>query len=181
HDPLRLWVLGCSTGEEAYSLAMTIAEYSENSARAVPFQIFATDLNGAGIEKARSGLYSKTVLEDVSAERIRRFFVEVDGSYRIAKSIRDACVFAQHNVLAEPPFSRMDFVTCRNLLIYLGQDIQQRVIQTLHYALKPAGALWLGKSETIGSFRELFELEDARHKLYVKLPSPARLALGFHG
>src|SRR5262249_13897277 len=142
-------------------------------------QIFATDLNGAGIEKARSGLYSKTIVEDVSHERLRRFFVEIDGSYRITKSIRDQCVFAHHNVLVEPPFSRIDFVSCRNLLIYLGQEIQYKVIQTLHYALKPAGALWLGNSETIGTFRDLFELQDAKHKLYVKLPAPARLALSF--
>jgi len=180
-DPVRIWVLGCSTGEEAYSLAMIFAEVGEMTGRQVPYQVFATDVNGAGIEKARAGIYSKAILDSISAERRSRFFVEIDGGYRVAKSIRDCCVFARHNVLAEPPFSRMDLVSCRNLLIYLGPPIQQKVIQTLHYALKPTGALWLGTSETVGSQRDLFELVDTKHKIYSKLPGPTRFGFGFAG
>src|SRR5262249_54586601 len=119
HDPVRIWVLGCSTGEEAYSHAINLVEFAERLGRPVPAQIFATDLNGAGIEKARAGSYSKNIVQDVSPERLRRFFVDVDGGYRISKPIRDMCVFAKHNVLTAPPFSHIDVISCRNLLIYL--------------------------------------------------------------
>ncbi len=170
HDPVRLWTLGCSTGQEAYSLAMVFAEAAEAAGSSVPLQLFATDLNPAGIEKARAGVYSKDIAQDVSPERLRRFFTEVDGSYRISKSIRDACVFSRHNVLADPPFSRIDLISCRNLLIYLEPVLQQKIVPTLHYALKPAGCLWLGGSETIGTYRNLFEAEDAKHKIYSKKP-----------
>lgn len=166
HDPLRMWVLGCSTGEEAYSLAIAFSEFMEAANRQIPLQVFGTDLNGNSIEKARAGVYSRNVVRDVSPERLRHYFVEDEGGYRIRKTIRDVCVFARHNVLADPPFSRMDFVSCRNLLIYLGQELQQRVIPILHYALQAAGYLWLGSSETVGNHRDLFELELPRHKVY---------------
>ncbi len=168
HDPVRLWTLGCSTGQEAYSLAMAFMEAAEEAGSSVPFQLFATDLNPTGIEKARAGVYSKEIAQDVSPARLQRFFTEVNGNYRIAKSIRDACVFSRHNVLADPPFSRIDLISCRNLLIYLEPVLQQRIVPTLHYALKPAGCLWLGGSETIGSFRNLFEAQDTKHKIYLK-------------
>ena len=170
NDPIRVWVQGCSTGEEAYSLAMSFAEFADSSGRAVPVEIFATDLNGLGIEKARAGLYARSITQDVSPERLRRFFTEVDGSFRISKAIRDSCVFAQHNVLTAPPFSHMDLISCRNLMIYLEATLQQRLVPTLHYALNPHGFLWLGNSETIGSYRNLFELEDAKNKIYAKKP-----------
>jgi two-component system CheB/CheR fusion protein len=175
HEPLRVWVLGCSTGEEAYSLAITFAEFAEARGSRLAVQVFATDLNATGIEKARAGMYSKSIMHDVSPERLRRFFVEVDGSYRISKTIRDMCVFARHNVLTDPPFSQMDFISCRNLLIYLEPPLQQKVVSLLHYALKPAGFLWLGSSETIGAYRDLFEVTDARHKVYAKKPSTRRV------
>src|SRR6516164_3685613 len=178
HEPVRIWVLGCSTGEEAYSIAISFAEFVKASGRLIPVQVFATDLNGAAIEKARAGLYSKNILHDVSPERLRRFFVEVDGNYHITKPIRDMCVFAQHNVLTDPPFSRIDLLSCRNLLIYLEPVLQQKLVPVLHYALKPVGFLWLGGSETIGSYRDLFELEDAKCKIYAKKPGPARLTVG---
>src|SRR5262249_38181198 len=127
HDPVRIWVLGCSTGEEAYSVAMAFSEFAADAGREIPFQVFATDLTGVSIEKARAGIYSKSIAEDVSPERWRLFFSEVDGSYGVRKSIRDGCIFARHNVLSEPPFSRMDLITCRNLLIYLDTEVQQRV------------------------------------------------------
>ena len=178
HEPVRIWVLGCSTGEEAYSIAIAFSELCADVGREVALQIFATDLNAASIEKARAGIYSKNIAQDVSPERLRRFFTEEDGSYRVRKSIRDVCVFARHNVLTEPPFSRMDMITCRNLLIYLDSEMQQRIVPILHYALLPWGYLWLGNSETIGSYRDLFQIEDTKHKIYVKNPSLSRAALG---
>jgi len=177
HEPLRIWVLGCSTGEEAYSLAIAFTEFTELAGKSIPLQVFASDLNGAGIEKARAGIYQKNIVSDVSPERLRRFFSEQDGSYRISKSIRDLCVFARHNVLTDPPFSRIDFVSCRNMLIYLEPAIQQKIVPIMHYALQPKGFLWLGSSETIGSYRDLFDLEDPKHKLYSRKPSPARLPI----
>jgi two-component system, chemotaxis family, CheB/CheR fusion protein len=177
-EPLRVWVVGCSTGEEAYSLAITLAELAEARGSRLPIQVFATDLNGAGIEKARAGVYPKSIENDVSPERLRRFFAEVDGSYRISKSVRDMCVFARHNVLIDPPFSQIDLISCRNLLIYLEPVLQQKVVPLLHYALKPAGFLLLGSSETLGAYRDLFEAADAQHKCYSKKPSSRRAAFG---
>ena len=169
HDPVRLWTLGCSTGQEAYSLAMAFTEAAEAAGSAVPTQLFASDLNAAGIEKARAGVYPKDIEQDVPAERLQRFFTEVNGHYRISKSIRDACIFSRHNVLADPPFSRIDLISCRNLLIYLEPELQKKIMPILHYALKPAGWLWLGGSETIGAFRDLFDAQDAKHKIYAKI------------
>jgi len=171
-EPLRVWTLGCSTGEETYSLAMAFTEFAEASSTHIPLQLFATDVNGRSIEKARAGVYSKDIAQDLSAERLARFFVEVDGHYRIAKSIRDVCVFSRHNALADPPFARIDLISCRNLLIYLEPVLQQRLLPLLHYALKPNGYLWLGASETIGSYRELFKVKSAHHKIYAKEPGP---------
>ncbi len=177
HEPVRLWSLGCSTGEEAYSLAIAFTEFAEENCPSIPLHVFATDLNGGGIEKARAGRYSRAIAHDVSSRRLRRFFEEVDGGYRVSKAIRDKCVFAQHNVLAAPPFSNIDLVGCRNLLIYLEPVLQQRLLPVLHYALKPRGFLWLGTSETIGAYRDLFELQDAKFKVYAKRLS-RRLAPG---
>ena len=178
HDPVRVWVLGCSTGEEAYSLAMLFSETMTTSKDRAPAQIFATDINAASIEHARAGVYDSQRVHDVSRERLRSFFTEQSGSYRVVKHIRDMCVFARHNVMADPPFSRIDLISCRNLLIYLEPSLQQRIIPLLHYALNPSGYLLLGSSETIGSFRELFRVENARHKLYSKKPGPGRVPLG---
>jgi two-component system CheB/CheR fusion protein len=178
NEPVRAWVLGCSTGEEAYSVAILFAELTEAMGSRYPVQVFATDLNGTVIEKARAGMYPKSIEHDVSPERLRRFFAQVDGSYRVSKTIRDMCVFARHNVLTDPPFSQMDLISCRNLLIYLEPALQKKVVPLLHYALKPAGFLVLGGSETIGSYRDLFEVADARHKSYTKKPSTRRVVLG---
>jgi len=180
HEAVRVWALGCSTGEEAYSIAMAYTEFAEANGRRVPIQIFATDLNGAGIEKARTGLYAKGIEQDVSPERLRRFFSEIDGSYRITKPIRDMCVFARQNVLADPPFSRMDLVACRNVLIYLEPVLQQRLIPMLHYSLRNHGFLWLGTSESIGAYRDLFEPQSAKYKVYTKKPGAPRLSAHMH-
>jgi two-component system, chemotaxis family, CheB/CheR fusion protein len=179
HDPVRIWVLGCSTGEEAYSIAIALAEFDANRGAQVPAQIFATDLNEHGIEKARIGLYPKNIVQDVSPERLARFFVETDAGYQVVRSIRDACVFARHNVLSDPPFSRMDLITCRNLMIYMQPVLQRQVFPLFHYALKPNGFLWLGSSETIGTFTDLFGVEDARQKIFRRrgAPSPSHLVV----
>ena len=179
-DPLRIWVLGCSTGEEAYSLAIALTEAAEAAGGPPPaIQVFATDVSAPSLEKARAGVYPKSIAQDVSPERLRRFFVEVDGHYRVTKSIRDRCVFARHNVLVDPPFSRVDLISCRNLLIYLEPPLQQRVVAILHYALKPRGFLWLGSSETIGTYRDLFGAEDAKHKIFTKRPGASPHAAHF--
>ncbi|HEU5235513.1 MAG TPA: chemotaxis protein CheB, partial [Pyrinomonadaceae bacterium] len=138
-DEMRVWVIGCSTGQEAYSIAMAFLEYSSGVSQNIRLQVFATDLNDALLEKARAGLYPKSLVQDVSRERLRRFFVEEDGGYRISKTVREMCIFARQNIIADPPFSRMDLISCRNLLIYLEPELQRKVIPTFHYALKPEG------------------------------------------
>ncbi len=171
-DPCRVWVLGCSTGQEAYSIAMTFVETAEKSPRMRKLQVFATDLNDALLEKARHGLYAKSLAQDVSPERLRRFFVEEEGGYRINKALREMVVFARQNLMSDPPFSRMDLVSCRNLMIYLESGLQKKLIPTFHYALKPEGFLFLGKSESIGGFTDLFEPADRKHKIYSRKAAP---------
>src|SRR5437867_637103 len=168
--PLRVWVLGCSTGQEAYSTAMSFVEFSEQAGDARKLQLFATDVNEAVLDKARAGSYAKNFVNDLSPERLRRFFVEENGGYRVAKFLREMVIFARQNLLSDPPFSRMDLVSCRNLLIYLEQDLQRKILPTLHYALKPGGFLFLGESESIGSFADLFEPVDRNHKIFSKKP-----------
>jgi two-component system, chemotaxis family, CheB/CheR fusion protein len=172
-DPLRAWVLGCSTGQEAYSIAMSFIEVAEEMPRLRNLQIFATDLNDVLLGKARHGLYAKSLAEEISPERLRRFFIEEEGGYRIAKRVREMVVFARQNLIADPPFSRMDLVSCRNLLIYLEPSLQKKALPTFHYALRPHGFLLLGASESIGGFTDLFEALDKRHKVYSRKPAPA--------
>src|SRR5688572_14806198 len=169
-DPVRMWSVGCSTGEEVYSLAMVYSEAAEAAGSQVPFQLFATDLSARVVDKSRAGIYHRDIAQDVSPERLRKYFVEVEGGYRISKAIRDACVFSRHNVLADPPFSHIDLISCRNLLIYLEPALQERILATLHYALRQAGWLLLGSSETIGTHRRLFEVRDAKQRVYSRRP-----------
>lgn len=176
-DPLRCWVLGCSTGQEAYSIAMSFVEAAEKAPRMRNLQIFATDLNDALLHKARHGLYAKSLADEITPERLRRFFVEEEGGYRVAKSLREMVVFARQNLIDDPPFSRMDLISCRNLLIYLEPSLQKRALPTFHYALKPHGFLLLGVSESIGSFTDLFGPVDKKHKIYSRKPAPT---LAFH-
>jgi two-component system CheB/CheR fusion protein len=178
-EPVRIWVVGCSTGEEAYSIAMSFTEFAGEGADHIPVQIFATDLNQKAIERARAGLYSKNITEDVSPERLRRFFTEAEGGYRIGKPFRDMCVFARQNVVTDPPFSRIDLISCRNLMIYLEPVLQKQVLPLLHYALKPRGILWLGSSETTGAASDLFETEDKRHRFYSKKPMAGRPRINY--
>lgn len=166
--PLRVWVLGCSTGQEAYSIAMAFVETAESATRTRKLQIFATDLNNALLDKARHGLYAKSLVQDISPERLRRFFVEEEGGYRVSKQLREMVVFARQNLIADPPFSRLDLVSCRNLLIYLEPSLQKKLLPTFHYALKPEGFLFLGASESVGGFTDLFAPADKRHKIYTR-------------
>ncbi len=168
-DPLRIWVPACSTGQEVYSLAMAVTEFSEQSrGGARGLQIFATDLSASRIDTARAGLYPESLAQEVGPERLRRFFVEEEGGYRICKELRGQIVFARHNLLSDPPFARMDLISCRNVLIYLEPAIQKRLLTLLHYALKPGGFLLLGTSESVGTAPELFQALDKKRKIYTK-------------
>ncbi len=172
-DPLRVWVLGCSTGQEAYSIVMAFLEVADEAPREQKLQVFATDLNEALLEKARHGLYAKTLAQDISPERLRRFFVEEEGGYRVSKRLREMVVFARQNLISDPPFSRMDLVSCRNLLIYLEAGLQKKLLPTFHYALKHDGFLFLGGSESVGGFTDLFEPVDRKSKIFSKRAAPA--------
>ncbi|MEO7317545.1 MAG: CheR family methyltransferase [Chthoniobacteraceae bacterium] len=167
-EAVRLWIVGCSSGEEAYSLAMVFTECAEAAESAARLQIFATDVNPRCVEKARAGYYPRSIAQEVSSERLERFFTEENDGYRVCKSIRERCVFSRHNLLSDPPFSRVDFISCRNLLIYLEPTLQQRVLPIFHYALKAEGWLWLGSSESAGTTSTLFDAADLRHKIFTR-------------
>jgi two-component system CheB/CheR fusion protein len=167
--PFRIWTAGCSTGQEAYSMAMALTEFLEDKSGAPEIQVFATDLSDAGsLAKARAGHYPESIEGELSPERLRRFFRKENGGYRIVKSIRDMCVFAKQNIAQDPPFSRLDMISCRNVLIYMSSPLQQRIIPTFHYALNPGGFLLLGTSETVAGFSDLFEVVDKQHKVYLR-------------
>jgi two-component system, chemotaxis family, CheB/CheR fusion protein len=167
-EPIRIWIPACSTGEEAYSIAMVLVEALGERSASTTIQIFATDLSENAISRARIGLYSENDLAEMHPKRIQRFFSKADSSYRIVKSIRDLCVFAPHNVFQDPPFSHIDVISCCNLLIYLDAYLQKKLISIFHYALKPNGYLILGKSETIGMAGQLFVQADKRYKIYTR-------------
>ena len=178
-EPVRVWVPGCSTGEETYSHAISLVEMLSELRVEVPIQIFGTDLSENAINKARIGTYKETIANDVSEIRLRRFFHRVPEGYQISKSIRDMCVFACQNVFSDPPFSRMDLISCRNLLIYLGPVLQKRVIPIFHYALKDRGFLLVGNTEgLLASGMEIFDLMDRKNKIYQKKPVPSPITFG---
>lgn len=173
---LRAWVAGCSTGEEAYSLAITFRELEErlNPADRHSLQIFATDLDPDAIERARQGIYPPNIAANISEERLKRFFVEnaTGQGYRVAKDIREMVVFAPQNIIMDPPFTKLDILTCRNLLIYLGPELQKKLLPLFHYSLKPGGILMLGSAESIGSFGNLFEPLEGKARLFRRGRSP---------
>jgi two-component system CheB/CheR fusion protein len=171
-DTVRIWAPGCATGEEVYSLAMCVTEYIRENDLDIAIQVFGTDLSETSLEKARGGTYPESISADVSADRIRRFFTRVDGSYQINRGIRDICIFARQNLTKDPPFSKLDLITCRNVLIYLGPVLQSKVLRYFHYGLKPTGFLVLGLSETVGSNAELFIPFGGKDKIYIKKLSP---------
>lgn len=167
-EPIRIWSAGCSTGEEAYSLAISFLEFLDSSKRSIPLKIFGSDLNEASIRKARAGIYPMSIATDVSPERLRHFFTKVDGHYQISKAIRDMCIFTKQDFMSDPPFSQIDLITCRNVLIYLEPTTQKRIMPIFHYALKSSGFLCLGKSEGIGEYTDLFLTKYKTHKIYSK-------------
>ncbi|MBD2344207.1 chemotaxis protein CheB [Anabaena subtropica] len=178
-SPIRIWVAGCSTGEEAYSIAICLLEFLTDKVGNTPINIFATDVNEVAIEKARIGVYKPSEIADVSPERLQRFFVQVEGGYQISKPVRELCIFARQNLISDPPFSRLDLITCRNVLIYLGATVQKKLLPIFHYGIKSTGFLMLGTSETVGEFSDLFNLVDRKNKIYSRKMAPARLGIDF--
>ncbi len=181
-DTVRVWVPGCSTGEEAYSLAMLMCEYAGERYAGVKIQIFATDIDAVTIKRARTGAYPSNIAADVTSERLTRFFHQDGNNYIVNKPIRDMVVFAEHNLLLDPPYSHLDLISCRNLLIYLGSELQKQLLPLFHYALNPHGFLFLGSSETIGDYTELFEPVNRKWKIYQRKggATPYRLLAGLH-
>jgi len=165
-DPLRVWVPGCSTGEEAYSIAMLALEQVSAAKRNVPIQVFATDIDAEAIERARAAVYPDSISADVTPERLDRFFAQDGATYRVTKVVRDCLVFAKQDVTKDPPFSKVDLISCRNLLIYMDGDLQQRLMLLFHYAINPDGYLFLGSSETLGESADLFAPVDKKWKLF---------------
>ena len=174
---LRVWIPGCSTGEEAYSLAIVFQEALEQlkPARSHTLQIFATDLDQDAIAKARTGIYPANIVADVAPERLNRFFVQVASGYQVGKSIREAVIFAPQNLIMDPPFTKLDLVSCRNLLIYLTPELQKKILPLFHYSLNPGGVLVLGSAETVGGFTDLFVPLPGKAQLYRRLESGQRL------
>jgi two-component system, chemotaxis family, CheB/CheR fusion protein len=170
-EPVRVWVAGCSSGGEAYSIAMILLEVLGEKASSTPIQIFATDVSEEAIDKARNGVYPEDELTEVSAERKRRFFTRVSGYYQVNHDIREMCVFARLDVTRDPPFSRLDLLTCRNVLIYFEPPLQKRALAAFHYALRNHGVLVLGKTESLSSHSELFTASDRKNKFFLKNPS----------
>ncbi|HVU02773.1 MAG TPA: chemotaxis protein CheB [Polyangiaceae bacterium] len=164
--PLRIWCAGCSTGEEAYSLAILVKEILARAQRRLGVQIFATDLDAQAVETARAGRYPEGIAADVTPERLERFFVKEDGSYRVTKEIRECLVFATQNVIKDPPFTKLDVVSCRNLLIYLEAELQHRALSLFGYSLRPGGVLLLGTSESVVGFEDRFSGLDKRWKVF---------------
>ncbi len=177
--PFRVWVPGCSSGEEAYSIAIVLFEFLDTAKVRPALQMFASDISEASLQKARAAVYPESIAKDVSKERLKRFFEKVEGGYRVAKWIRDTCLFSRHDLTADPPFAKIDLIACRNVLIYFGPELQKRVVPILHYALKPGGIFWLGRSETIIEFSSLFAVQDRANKFYFKKNVTAALKLRF--
>ena len=178
-NAVRIWVPGCSTGEEVYSIAMVLLEYLDHATPHPPIQIFATDINDQAIEKARQGVYAPSIVDHVSQERLLRFFTPLENGYQVKKPVRDLCIFARQNVFKDPPFSKIDLISCRNLLIYLSPVLQKRILSVFHYALTADGVLFLGSAETTGEQTALFNHIDKKHKIYMKKSVAKPLQLDF--
>ena len=170
---LRIWVAGCSTGEEVYTLAILLLDELRDQASATKIQIFGTDIQQASVDKARVGLYSDAAVAHVSAARLKRYFVKTDHGYQIEKFVRDLCVFARHDLAKDAPFSKLDLISCRNVLIYMGPELQARALSVFQYALNPGGYLFLGNTESISEFSPHFIPEDASHRIFCRKPISA--------
>ena len=165
---IRIWVPGCSSGEEAYSIAMCLIEVMGNKKNVVPVRIFATDASESNIDKARRGVYGKNIQNDVAPERLKRFFTKTGSSYKVSKQLRDMCIFSKQDVISDPPFSNLDLISCRNLLIYFQTVLQKKVFHNFHYGLRPGGFLLLGNSESVGGYSSLFKILDRKQKIFIK-------------
>jgi two-component system, chemotaxis family, CheB/CheR fusion protein len=176
---VRIWTPACASGEETYSVAISLLESLGDQSGRIPIQFFGTDVSETSIAKARNGTYPENIQADVSPERLRQFFTKVEGGYRIAKTIRDVCIFAQHNILNDPPFSQMDLICCRNLLIYLEPVLQTKAISIFHYAIRGKGFLVLGSSEGVGISTNLFSTEERTHKIFSKKAGTIRQIVSF--
>ena len=166
--PIRIWCAGCSTGEEAHSLAIVVLEYLSQHGLDTPVQVFGTDASDASIDAARLAVYPETLLSDISPERLRRYFMKTDRGYQISKRVRDCCIFARQNLCSDPPFSHIDILSCRNVMIYFNQPLQRQVMLTFHYALEPGGYMLLGMSEGLRDYGDVFSAVDRKHKIYLK-------------
>src|SRR5262249_37453952 len=176
-DQVRVWVPGCATGEEAYSIAMLLAEHSSTAVDQPTIQEFATDLDQQAIAPAREGGYTAAEVADVTEERLQRFFQRNAGGFHVRRELRELVLFAHHNVIKDPPFSHLDLICCRNLLIYLNRAIQERVIETFHFALRPGAFLFLGSSESPDGSNDLFLRFDTNAHVYESRTVTSRLAL----
>ncbi len=165
-EPIRVWIVGCSTGQEAYSIAMLLLEAQEASGKTGRIQIFATDIDAEAIKVARAGLYSKAQVQSIGVDRLNRFFVETAEGYVVSKRLREICLFSVHSLIRDPPFARIDLLSCRNLLIYFDHALQDRVVLTIHHALRPNGILFVGRSESAARYGELFAPLDKNHRLF---------------
>jgi len=177
NEPVRVWAPGCATGEELYTLAICIYELLQDMQMPAAMQLFGTDINDAALERARAGLYSDVIAQDVSVERLRRFFVRVETGYQISKLIRESCVFARQDLTRDPPFSHLDLVSCRNVLIYMNTTLQRRILPIFHYSLNPDGLLLLGSAESAGAAPDLFEVVDKPCHIYSRKAGAGRFAL----
>jgi two-component system CheB/CheR fusion protein len=177
--PIRVWVSGCATGEEAYSLAICLIEFLQKELPDTKLQIFATDVSESAIEFARAGVYPTSIEADVSSERLRLYFTRIDGGYRVSKMIRDVCVFARQDLTKDPPFSHLDLIMCRNVLIYMDTVLQKKLLSVFHYALNPGGFLMLGQAESVGAQANLFALVDKKLRVHRKKDAPSLPAMAF--
>ena len=167
-DTIRVWVAGCSTGEEAYSIAIGLHEFLADKTPDIKVQLFATDISENVIAKARAGIYGRQEIQNVSETRLKNYFTKIEGAYHINKEIREVCVFAVHSFIKDPPFAKMDIISCRNVLIYLDLFLQKKALNAFHYGLKPHGFLFLGKSETTNQVVNLFEPILKNHKIFAR-------------
>ncbi|MFL6231654.1 MAG: CheR family methyltransferase [Thermoanaerobaculia bacterium] len=176
---VRVWVAGCATGEEAYSLAILLREHAAKLDKPPQVQLFATDIDSQALEAARQAIYPEAVAAQISPERLERFFVRHGNMYQVSREIRDLCLFSLHNLIADPPFSRLDLVSCRNVLIYLESELQKKIVALFHYALRPGGFLFLGPSEMVAGQPELFRTLDKKHRVFQSRDTVTRPPFSF--
>ncbi|MBV9749247.1 MAG: chemotaxis protein methyltransferase, partial [Acetobacteraceae bacterium] len=179
HDQVRVWVLGCSTGEEAYSIAILLREFAAGIEAPPHLQIFASDIDGRALAAARVGRYTQAIAQDMTPERLARWFVKEGNTYCVVRELREICIFSQHSIIKDTPFSRLDLVSCRNLLIYLGADLQNRVIPLFHFALRPGGFLFLGASEGVSQHAKLFAPVDRGFRIFQRVETGRRILPDF--